>query len=181
LNAGVMQSKPVRAGYKPRACDFGIFSWSVDGPEYLGIPAPAIDVKEEAAAAILARWKGHYKVKVAESKPEGRGPERLFQAANKSFYDYSPLHNFTSVHINDDSMCFSGGSTDYTTGGNSEGQGGGVINNLPVALKLTLRRGVDDELYLDNLGSRIIEDSPTSSRSSCTKGARSSWCGPRHQ
>ena len=58
-------------------------------------------------------------------------------------------------------MCFSGGSTDYTTGDNSEGFGGGVINNLPVALKLTLRRGVDDELYLDNLGSRIVEDSPT--------------------
>ena len=27
-------------------------------------------------------------------------------------------------------------------------------------MKLTLRRGVEDELYLDNLGSRIIEDSP---------------------
>ena len=87
------------------------------------------------------------------------------------------MHNFTSVHINDDSMCFSGGSTDYTTYG-SEGQSGGVVNNLPVALKLTLRRGVDDELYLDNLGSRIIEDSPNELK---IKGARSSWCGPRHQ
>ena len=71
----------MRAGYKPRACDFGIFSWSVGGPEYLGIPAPAIDVKEEAAAAILARWKGHYKV--AESEPKREGAEKLFQTSFK--------------------------------------------------------------------------------------------------
>ena len=57
MNAGAIQSKPVRPGYKPRACDFGIFGFPNPfggGPAFLGIPVAAIDVKEEAAAAILA-------------------------------------------------------------------------------------------------------------------------------
>ena len=63
----------MRAGYKPRSFDWGIFSWPEGGPEYLGIPATACDLKEEAATAILAGWKGYYKIvsSLAESDRSG--------------------------------------------------------------------------------------------------------------
>ena len=64
----------MRPGYKPRACDFGIFGFPNPfggGPAFLGIPVAAIDVKEEAAAAILARLKGSYKVAPSQVFTEG--------------------------------------------------------------------------------------------------------------
>ena len=200
----------MRAGYKPRSFDWGIFSWPEGGPEYLGIPATACDLKEEAATAILAGWKGYYKIvpSLAESGSSGLAgsarSEKLTWIHPKTgaVYDEhglvrhngtrectgAPLmrhagptsvhiHTFTSVHINDGSMSFSGGSGGVLLGEKQMGvdSNGRSLNpgiqktrfepyiqeNPAVAFKLALRRGVDGELYLDNLGSRVIEDSPT--------------------
>ena len=155
----------MRAGYKPRSCDWGIFSWPKGGPEYLGIPATACDLKEEAAAAILARWKGYYKIVPSPDESDRSGPLRGFSGEKLTYIHPKtgvgsdwPIHTFTSVHINDGSMSFSGGSS--WSGGDSINSEE-MENNKDVALKLALRHGVDGELYLDNLGSRVIEDSPT--------------------
>ena len=66
-----------------------------------------------------------------------------------------PIHSYTSVQINDDGMCFSGGRRYIEGSGESMGE---FVDNPPGTWKLTLRRGGYGELYLDNLGSRITED-----------------------
>ena len=190
----------MRPGYKPRACDFGIFGFPAlfgGGPAYLGIPVAAIDVKEEAAAAILARLKGSYKVAPSQVFEKGANGELIAigmvnsaqqlaeetlnpagmpagmhtsfsrrefkEGKHVSPFHYRagwaakgpPIHSYTSVDINDDGMCFSGGRNDFGSGGSSESC---WDDNPPGTWKLTLRRGGDGELYLDNLGSRIIEE-----------------------
>ena len=150
------------------------------------VPAAAIDVKEEAAAAILARLKGSYKVAPSQVFTEGGtmatdmvnssqqlatetlNPAGMNTSAgfrkgkHLSPFDYRatwvsdpPIHSYTSVQINDDGMCFSGGRRYIEGSGESMGE---FVDNPPGTWKLTLRRGGYGELYLDNLGSRIIED-----------------------
>ena len=195
----------MRPGYKPRACDFGIFGFPNPfggGPAFLGIPVAAIDVKEEAAAAILARLKGSYKVAPSQVFEKGANGELIAigmvnsaqqlaeetlnpagmpagintsfarreskEAKDVSPFNYRaywaakdpPIHSYTSVDINDDGMCFSGGRNSFQSGGvdTDGGNGYNFVDNSPGTWKLTLRRGGAGELYLDNLGSRIIEE-----------------------
>ena len=150
------------------------------------VPVAAIDVKEEAAAAILARLKGSYKVAPSQVFTEGgtmatgmvnSGQQLATETLNPagmntsagfrkgkhlSSFDYRatwvsdpPIHSYTSVQINDDGMCFSGGRRYIEGSGESMGE---FVDNPPGTWKLTLRRGGYGELYLDNLGSRITED-----------------------
>ena len=153
-HTGVSQSKRVPKGYKPRKWDFGIFSVPEDGPEFLGVPDEACDLKEEEAAAILARWKGSYKL-----MPRNIGPERLGEA---------PFVTFTNVSISDDGMCFSGGSHTVRKWikikrGSRRGRRKSTTTgraNEPTEWKPMLRRGGEGELYVDNLGSQIVEEDP---------------------
>ena len=127
-------------------CHFGIFGWPKFGPAYVGIPGEACVVEEKEAAAILARWKGSYKL-----APIAPGPE-YGVTAEKMGWTFGLLASFENVYIGDGDMCFSGGFRALKKGR--------VGPNQPYTLKLVLRRVADGELYIDNLGSRILEDSP---------------------
>ena len=119
-------------------CDFGIFSWPKFGPAYAGIPSEACAVEEKEAAAMFARWKGSYRL-----APVAPGPE---SGAN------APLSSYQEVYIGDDGMCFSGGAHSTKKG---------MRANTPYTHKLELRRVADGKPYIDNLGSQVIEDSPS--------------------
>ena len=139
-------------------CYFGICGWPKSGLAYLGIPREACVVEEKEAAAIFARWKGSYRL--ASIAP---GPEMSADVELQS--SQTPLASFTDVYIGDDGMSFSGGthleSRRQTTGmeGNTSSYTF-TVENDPYPHKLVLRRVADGKLYLDNFGSRILEDSP---------------------
>ena len=121
---------------------------------YLGIPREACVVEEKEAAAIVARWKGtpysHF-YRLAAVEPHGlEGP-----------WGGPPIASFETVYISEDGMLFSGGTHEQSRGNN---KGTRVVQNAPYKHKLVLRRGADGELYLDNLGSRVLEDSPAELR-----------------
>ena len=182
------------AGYKPRMCDFGIFSVPKPGPAYSGIPDAACDVEEKEAAAILARWKGSYKLVTVEPGPEmGGGAENTRSCLKLTTPGSSgiavSLQSFETVYIDNDGMCFSGGThieqqtiphpsasnydrpmygeeeSEYERDRRERNENRTVtishtVANAPYTLKLELRRGADGTLYLGNLGSHIMEDSP---------------------
>ena len=134
-------------------CYFGICGWPNFGPAYLGIPREACVVEEKEAAAIFARWKGSYRL--ASIAP---GPEMSADVELQS--SQTPLASFTDVYIGDDGMSFSGGT-------HLEKETKGARNSITITVgnetyphKLVLRRVADGKLYLDNFGSRILEDSP---------------------
>ena len=140
--------KPYPVGYKGRRCDFGIFgSVPQGGPAFLGIPREACVVEEKEAAAIVARWKGSYKL-----VPVAPGPEQVDNSAFGAVFA-----KYENVYISAaDGMVFSGGI--FNT------RKGRVSMNPLYTHKLVLRRGADGELYLDNFGSRVLEDSPAELR-----------------
>ena len=139
--------KPYPVGYKGRRCDFGIFgSVPQGGPAFLGIPREACVVEEKEAAAIFARWKGSYRLaSIAPGPEEGGGV---------------PLASFTDVYIGDDGMSFSGGTHLEKETKGARNSITITVGNEPYPHKLVLRRVADGKLYLDNFGSRILEDSP---------------------
>jgi hypothetical protein len=147
--------KPYPVGYKARRCDFGIFgSTPQGGPAFLGIPREACDVEEKEAAAIVARWKGSYKL-----VPVAPGPETVRNSVKgESFAKYE------NVYISVDGMIFTGGIFNTTKKG--------VRKYLPYTHKLVLRRVPDGELYLDNFGSRILEESPGELRIELYQGGK---------
>ena len=155
------ESKPVPEGYKPRMCYFGICGWPKSGPAYLGIPREACVVEEKEAAAIFARWKGSYRLaSIAPGPEEGGGV---------------PLASFTDVYIGDDGMRFSGGTHLHSFSGTGSGGSGGytdTVGNETYPHKLVLRRVADGELYLDNFGSRILEESPGELRIELYQGGK---------
>ena len=151
--------KPYPVGYKPRQCDFGIFGSSPQGgPAFLGIPREACDVEEKEAAAIVARWKGSYKlVPVAVSK---QWPEQVDNYG-------AVFAKYENVYISDDGMVFSGGILYPPT----KKRRVATMNPL-YTHKLVLRRVADGELYLDNFGSRILEESPGELRIELYRGSK---------
>ena len=142
-------SKPLPVGYQPVVPHLCIFvsgtSLSKSGPAYHGIPREACVVEEKEAAAIVARWKGSYKL-----VPVAPGPEQVDNSAFGAVFA-----KYENVYISAaDGMVFSGGI--FNT------RKGRVSMNPLYTHKLVLRRGADGELYLDNFGSRVLEDSPPS-------------------
>ena len=59
---------------------------------------------------------------------------------------------YQHVYIGDDGTCFSGGTHSTKKG---------IRANQPYTHKLELRRVADGKPYIDNLGSQVIEDSPS--------------------
>ena len=145
-------------GYKPRMCYFGIFGWPQFGPAYLGIPGEACVVEGKEAAAIFARWKGSYRLVPVAPGPEMGGPASLARDG------WASLASFTDVYISDEGMCFSGGThLEKQRGYKSSSNMSCItisVENQPFTHKLALRRVADGKPYLDNFGSRILEDSP---------------------
>ena len=135
-------------------CYFGICGCPNLGPAYLGIPREACVVEEKEAAAIFARWKGSYRLASIAPGPEMSPDVERFQSSQ------TPLASFTDVYIGDDGMSFSGGTHSEIVRGHGSSSLSHDLENEPYPHKLVLRRVADGKLYLDNLGSRILEDSP---------------------
>lgn len=166
MNAAEDASKPLPVGYQPKLPVMWIFdktSLTPGGPAYLGIPREAACVVEEKeAAAIVARWKGtpysHF-YRLAAVEPHG--PEMVTRLLPTGL-SYHSFADFEIVYISEDGMLFSGGT--HQKSGGTKIKGAAVLQNTPYKLKLVLRRGADGELYLDNFGSRVLEDSPAELR-----------------
>ena len=155
-------SKPLPVGYQSMVPHLCIFvsgtSLSKSGPAYHGIPREACVVEEKEAAAIVARWKGSYKlVPVAVSK---QWPEQVDNYG-------AVFAKYENVYISDDGMVFSGGILYPPT----KKRRVATMNPL-YTHKLVLRRGADGELYLDNFGSRVLEESPGELRIELYQGGK---------
>ena len=167
-------SKPLPVGYQSMVPHLCIFvsgtSLSKSGPAYLGIPREACVVEEKEAAAIVARWKGtpysHF-YRLAAVEP---GPEQ--DTTGPGCPNFA---SFETVYISEDGMLFSGGThNERKQVGTSKSKRSFtvVVPNTPYKHKLVLRRGADGELYLDNFGSRILEESPGELRIELYQGGK---------
>ena len=104
-----------------------------------GIPEGTPRVPKDEGKAILARWQGRYKI-VSLSSPPGLKGDTV---------------SFTDAHISGDILEVSGGTRMIHT------QHGTIhVPNQPQKQRVSLWRGADDVLYIDNLGSKLVRESP---------------------
>jgi len=105
-----------------------------------GIPEGTPRVPEDEAKAILARWQGRYKIVSLSSPPGIKGD----------------VVSFTDVHVKGDILEISGGTRMIHT------QHGTIhVPNQPQKQRVSLWRGADGVLYIDNIGSKLVRESPT--------------------
>ena len=104
-----------------------------------GIPEGTPKVPKDEEKAILARWQGRYKIVSLSSPPGITGN----------------VVSFTDAHIQGDILEISGGTRMIHTPH-------GIINmpNQPQKQRLSLWRGADGVLYIDNIGSKLVRESP---------------------
>ena len=174
------KGKPVPAGYKPRQWKLGLASCGIRGRGYLGIPDTARDLSKEEFDAILASWKGDYKIMAANKLEEpldgtfGRnGPKPVDGTDIQSSPMMLRFGDFKQVKISADGIQFSGGyytitvhHVDHSNHGDSD-SGDPVRThstytqlNPPTDWDTTFRRGADGEIYLDNFGTRFVNKGP---------------------
>ena len=105
-----------------------------------GIPEGTPKVPKDEEKAILARWQGRYKIVSLSSPPGITGN----------------VVSFTDAHIQGDILEISGGTRMIHTQH-------GIMNmpNQPQKQRVSLWRGADDVLYIDNIGSKLVRESPT--------------------
>lgn len=118
---------------------------------YSGIPEGTTRVPEDEEKEILKRWYGHWKLIDLGSAGPGVGNRLAF---TDGYIDGNILalsggmHN-TTQHIgsyNDDTY-----NRSITT----------AVANAPQKQRLSLWRGTDGTLYIDNTGSRVVSETPT--------------------
>ena len=123
---------PAPPGWGPTYCCIKLFKVS-------GIPEGTLRVPKDEEKAILARWQGRYKI-VSLSSPPGLKGDTV---------------SFTDAHISGDILEVSGGTRMIHT------QHGTIhVPNQPQKQRVSLWRGADDVLYIDNLGSKLVRESP---------------------
>ena len=105
-----------------------------------GIPEGTPKVPKDEEKAILARWQGRYKIVSLSSPPGITGN----------------VVSFTDAHIQGDILTISGGGREIHTPH-------GIIKmpNQPQKQRVSLWRGADGVLYIDNIGSKLVRESPT--------------------
>jgi hypothetical protein len=155
----------VSAGDDARVC---CFCCSIPGHQVAvaGIPEGTMLLAWDEARPILARWRGHWRVQPFQ----GIAPPFMRAMGN---IGNDP---FTDVYIDGDIMAFSGGQQvqlvlmgsgqNYRrqvihTYGEGSGDLSTLVNNALQQQRLELRRGRDGTLYCDNIGSKLISESPT--------------------
>ena len=163
------KGKPVPAGYKPRQWKLGRASCGILGRGYLGIPDTARDLSKEEFDAILAGWKGDYKIMTTGS---GEPLDGTFGRNGAKPMDGTDIHSspmmlrfgdFKQVKISADGIQFSGGNhmkSVRTGSGDSETTHYFHLPNPPTDWDTTFRRGADGEIYLDNFGTRFVNKGP---------------------
>ena len=118
---------------------------------YSGIPEGTTRVPEAEEKEILKRWYGHWKLIDLGSAGPGVG-NRLA---------------FTDGYIDGNILALSGGMHNTTQHVGSIGDSHyrqsitTAVANAPQKQRLSLWRGTDGTLYIDNTGSRVVSETPT--------------------
>ena len=118
---------------------------------YSGIPEGTTRVPEDEEKEILKRWYGHWKLVDLGSAGPGVG-NRLA---------------FTDGYIDGNILALSGGMHNTTQHVGSIGDSHyrqsitTAVANAPQKQRLSLWRGTDGTLYIDNTGSRVVSETPT--------------------
>ena len=118
---------------------------------YSGIPEGTTRVPEAEEKEILKRWYGHWKLIDLGSAGPGVG-NRLA---------------FTDGYIDGNILALSGGMHNTTQHVGSIGDSHYrqsitiAVANAPQKQRLSLWRGTDGTLYIDNTGSRVVSETPT--------------------
>ena len=118
---------------------------------YSGIPEGTTRVPEDEEKEILKRWYGHWKLIDLGSAGPGVG-NRLA---------------FTDGYIDGNILALSGGMHNTTQHVGSIGDSHyrqsitTAVANAPQKQRLSLWRGTDGTLYIDNTGSRVVSETPT--------------------
>ena len=119
--------------------------------KYSGIPEGTTRVPEAEEKEILQRWYGHWKLHDLGSAGPGVG-NRLA---------------FTDGYIDGNILALSGGMHNTTQHVGSIGDSHyrqsitTAVANAPQKQRLSLWRGTDGTLYIDNTGSRLVSETPT--------------------
>ena len=119
--------------------------------KYSGIPEGTTRVPEAEEKEILQRWYGHWKLHDLGSAGPGVG-NRLA---------------FTDGYIDGNILALSGGMHNTTQHVGSIGDSHyrqsitTAVANAPQKQRLSLWRGTDGTLYIDNTGSRVVSETPT--------------------
>ena len=118
---------------------------------YSGIPEGTTRVPEDEEKEILKRWYGHWKLIDLGSAGPGVG-NRLA---------------FTDGYIDGNILALSGGmhnTTQHVGSYNDDTYNHSIttaVANAPQKQRLSLWRGTDGTLYIDNTGSRVVSETPT--------------------
>ncbi len=118
---------------------------------YSGIPEGTTRVPEDEEKEILKRWYGHWKLVDLGSAGPGVG-NRLA---------------FTDGYIDGNILALSGGmqnTTQHIGSYNDDTYNRSIttaVANAPQKQRLSLWRGTDGTLYIDNTGSRVVSETPT--------------------
>ena len=118
---------------------------------YSGIPEGTTRVPEDEEKEILKRWYGHWKLIDLGSAGPGVG-NRLA---------------FTDGYIDGNILALSGGMHNTTQHVGSIGDSHyrqsitTAVANAPQKQRMSLWRGTDGTLYIDNPGSRLVSETPT--------------------
>ena len=134
---------------------------------YSGIPEGTTRVPEDEEKEILKRWYGHWKLIDLGSAGPGVG-NRLA---------------FTDGYIDGNILALSGGMHNTTQHVGSIGDSHyrqsitTAVANAPQKQRLSLWRGTDGTLYIDNTGTRIVSETPTELKikNSSSGGSASTW------
>ena len=118
--------------------------------KYSGIPEGTTRVPEAEEKEILQRWYGHWKIIVPGSARTVNTFGRL---------------TFTDGYIDGNILTLSGGveyvPVYYTDAGDDTPSDTKAVANAPQKQRLSLWRGTDGTLYIDNTGSRVVSETPT--------------------
>ena len=119
--------------------------------KYSGIPEGTTRVPEAEEKEILQRWYGHWRLQDLGSAGPGVG-NRLA---------------FTDGYIDGNILALSGGMHNTTQHVGSIGDSHyrqsitTAVANAPQKQRLSLWRGTDGTLYIDNTGTRLVSETPT--------------------
>jgi hypothetical protein len=128
-----------------------------------GIPKGTPRVPAEEERAILERWKGEWQV-VFDATLANKAVNLTDIYGKQQFCGAYTLA-FEHAHFNSDMLRLSGGyHLNESREDSSDSQSAIVTHkdrNYPWRARLSLWRGVDGTLYIDNIGSKVVSESPT--------------------
>ena len=127
-----------------------------------GIPKDTPRVPADEERAILERWKGDWEV-VFNEKLANKRPN-IDDIHGKQHFGGQFFLAFERAHFNGDMLKLSGGHHLRETREADGSEHGRVVSqkalHYPRRVRLSLWRGADGTLYIDNVGSKVLSESP---------------------